>query len=95
MLKVLVVDDDEGLRTSVKAALAQTGHYTVDEAADGLQAVTKVRQGGYSLAIVDVDMPNLNGLDALKLMKDFDAGIIVIVMTAYSNIEDAVRAETR
>jgi len=92
MLRVLVVDDDQGLRTSVKAALVSTGLYEVEEAEDGLKAVTRVKQGGINLAILDVDMPNLNGLDALKAVKEFDPGIVVIVLTAYSNIEDAVRA---
>ncbi|MDZ4676143.1 MAG: sigma-54 dependent transcriptional regulator [Oligoflexia bacterium] len=92
MLKVLVVDDDQGLRTSVRAALSSANKFEIDEAADGLEAVTKVRAGGVSLVILDVDMPNLGGMDALKLIKEFNPGIIVIVLTAYSNIEDAVRA---
>jgi len=92
MFKVLVVDDDEGLRTSVKAALSSTGKYEIDEAVDGLEAVAKVRAGTYSLVILDVDMPNLNGIEALKFIKDHDPGIIVIILTAYSNIEDAVKA---
>ncbi|MBK9292889.1 MAG: sigma-54-dependent Fis family transcriptional regulator [Oligoflexia bacterium] len=92
MLKVLVVDDDQALRESVKAALSSTGKYIIDEAADGLQAVAKVRAGDYSLVFLDVDMPNLNGLDALKFIKEHDPAIIVIVLTAYSNVNDAVRA---
>ncbi len=92
MLKVLVVDDDQALRVSVKSALTSIGQYEIDEAADGLEAVAKVRAGQYSLVFLDVDMPNLNGLEALKFIKDHDPGIIVIILTAYSNIEDAVKA---
>jgi DNA-binding NtrC family response regulator len=92
MLNVLVVDDDQGLRTSVKAALESAGKYHIDEAVNGLEAVTKVRAGQYNLVILDVDMPELNGIDALKFIKTHNPAIIVIVVTAYSNIEDAVRA---
>ncbi len=92
MRNVLVVDDDQGLRTSVRAALDSTGKYRIDEAVNGLEAVTKVRAGQYSLVILDVDMPELGGIDALKFIKDHNAAIIVIIITAYSNIEDAVRA---
>jgi two-component system response regulator HydG len=92
MLNVLVVDDDQGLRTSVSAALNSTGKYHIDEAANGLEAVAKVRAGKYSLVILDVDMPELGGLDALKFIKDHNPAIIVIIVTAYSNIEDAVSA---
>jgi DNA-binding NtrC family response regulator len=92
MLKVLVVDDDSGLRSSLTSSLTAAGKFQVDEAADGLQAVAKVRAGGVNLVILDVDMPNLTGLEALKFIKDHDPRIIVIILTAYSNIEDAVRA---
>src|ERR1700722_14938014 len=92
MFKVLVVDDDQGLRTSVTGALSSTGKYEIDEAVDGLDAVTKVRAGNYSLVILDVDMPNLNGIDTLKFIKEHNPEIIVIILTAYSNIEDAVKA---
>jgi two-component system response regulator HydG len=91
MLNVLVVDDDQGLRTSVRSALEFTGLYKIEEAVDGLEAVTKVRAGKYSLVFLDVDMPQLNGIEALKFIKDHDASIIVIILTAYSNIEDAVK----
>ncbi|MCC6278356.1 MAG: sigma-54-dependent Fis family transcriptional regulator [Oligoflexia bacterium] len=91
MLKVLVVDDDAGLRTSLASSLASTKKFIVEEAEDGLKAVAKVRAGGISLVILDVDMPNLNGLEALKFIKEHDPRIIVIILTAYSNIEDAVR----
>ena len=92
MFKVLVVDDDQGLRTSVCAALGSTGKYEISEAVDGLDAVAKVRAGAFNLVILDVDMPNLTGIEALKFIKDHDPSIIVIILTAFSNIEDAVRA---
>lgn len=92
MRNVLVVDDDQDLRTSVRAALDSTGKYKIDEAINGLEAVSKVRAGQYSLVILDVDMPELGGIDALKFIKDHNPAIIVIILTAYSNIEDAVRA---
>lgn len=92
MLRVLVVDDDQGLRFSVCGSLAQSGSFEVDEASDGLEAVEKVRAQRYDLVILDVDMPRLNGLEALKLIKEHDPSIVVLIMTAYATIDDAVRA---
>ncbi len=94
MTKVLVVDDDSALRASVKSALAASGKYEIEEAADGLEAVAKVKKAGadYSLVILDVDMPQLNGLEALKFIKEHDPRIIVIILTAHSRLEDAVKA---
>ncbi len=94
MLKVLVVDDDQGLRLSVKSALAVTQRFEVDEAFDGVNAMEKVKAGTskYDIVILDVDMPRMNGLEALRQIKEFDPGIIVIVMTAHATLNDAVQA---
>lgn len=92
MLRILVADDDAGLRFSVREALSSIKSYEVEEAHDGLEAVEKVRAGRFDLVVLDVDMPRLSGLEALKLIKEFDPSIQVIIVTAYANIDDAVAA---
>ncbi len=92
MLRVLVVDDDQGLRFSVRETLAQAGGFEIDEAFDGLNAVEKIRASHYDLVLLDVDMPRLNGLEALKLIKEHDPSTVVLIMTAFASIDDAVRA---
>jgi DNA-binding NtrC family response regulator len=91
-LKVLVVDDDQGLRFSVREVLASMGNCEIDEAFDGMNALEKVKAEHYDLVLLDVDMPRLNGLEALKLIKEHDPSIIVLIMTAFASIDDAVRA---
>ncbi|WP_413292635.1 sigma-54-dependent transcriptional regulator [Bdellovibrio sp. HCB185ZH] len=94
MLKVLVVDDDQGLRLSVKTALTANQRFDVDEAFDGINAMEKIKAGTtkYDLVILDVDMPRLNGLETLRAIKEYDSGIIVMVMTAHATLNDAVQA---
>ncbi|OFZ18427.1 MAG: two-component system response regulator [Bdellovibrionales bacterium RBG_16_40_8] len=92
MMKVLVVDDDAGIRLSVKNSLQTIDRFQVDEAFDGINALEKVKVGAYNLVMLDVDMPRMNGLAALTAIKEFDPTIIVIIMTAYANINDAVKA---
>lgn len=92
MFKVLVVDDDQALRESVKHNLLKVNHYEVDEAFDGLDAVEKVKRTEYDIVMLDVDMPRLNGIGALKQIKEHNPGIICIVMTAYATIDSAVAA---
>lgn len=92
MLKVLVADDDQGLRMSVKSALSSTQRFSIDEAFDGVNAIEKIRAASYDIAILDVDMPRLNGLETLKQIKEHNPGIIVIVLTAFANIDHAVQA---
>lgn len=90
MLKILVVDDDAELRASVVSALKDI--YSLDEAVDGVDAIEKVKAGTYDLVMLDVDMPRMRGLECLKEIKAYDPSMIVVIMTAYANIKDAVEA---
>lgn len=91
MLKILVVDDDADLRLSVSSALSASD-CSVDQASDGEEAVLRVRTNKYDLVLLDVNMPKLTGMEALKEIKSYDPSIVVIVLTAFANIRDAVEA---
>lgn len=94
MLRVLVVDDDQGLRLSVKTALTSSNRFDVEEAFDGLNAIEKVKaaEKKFDVVILDVDMPRVNGLEALRLIKEHDPGIIVLMLTAHATLDNAVQA---
>jgi two-component system response regulator HydG len=94
MLKVLVVDDDAGLRISLGSSLHQTGRFQVEEAIDGVDAIEKVTaaNSNYNVIVLDVDMPRMNGLEALKKLKEHDPSLVILILTAHATIEDAVRA---
>ena len=92
MVKVLVVDDDSGLRMSVRSALeVQAGRFEIDEAFDGVNALEKIKLKRPDIVLLDVDMPRKNGLDTLNAIKEKDPSVIVIMMTAYATIEDAIK----
>lgn len=98
MLRVLVVDDDPGLRLSIKSALVTSDRFEVEEAWDGISALEKVKSiensgaKKFDVVILDVDMPRMNGLEALKQIKEHDPGIIVLILTAYATLDHAVQA---
>ena len=97
MLKVLVVDDDQALRFSVKTALENSKKYQVEEAFDGVNALEKIKSVDaskriYDIVILDVDMPRKNGLETLKAIKEHDPGIIVLMLTAHATVDTAVQA---
>ena len=92
MINVLVCDDDPGLRLSVKNTLESTGKFTADEAFDGINALDKIKAGSYNMVILDVDMPRMNGIKTLSAIKEMDPSMVVLIMTAYANINDAVTA---
>lgn len=97
MLKVLVVDDDQALRLSVRSALESAKKFSIEEAFDGVNALEKIKatpsgHRAFDIVILDVDMPRKNGLTALKEIKEIDPGIIVLVLTAHATVEVAVQA---
>ena len=75
------------LATAIKKA-----GYRVDEAADGNTAVERIRKQPYQLIITDLRLPTLSGLEILKIQKETDPTIPVLLMTAYGTIEEAVEA---
>ena len=91
MHKVLVVDDDKVLQQSVKQAL-EYHHFKVDVADNGKEAVGAVYREKYDLVVMDVNMPEMDGIEALVEIKKHDPSIIVLILTAYSNVTDAVKA---
>lgn len=89
--RILVVEDDLDLRENLVQAISSK-KYTVSYAIDGEEAFTSLKKQRCDLVLLDVNMPKLNGLECLKKIKELDPSIIVIVMTAFSTIEDAVVA---
>src|SRR5438128_2422169 len=75
------------LSTAIKRA-----GYQVDEAADGNIAAEKIRKQPYHLVITDLRLPTLSGIELLKIQKEIDPTIPVLLMTAYGTIEEAVEA---
>ena len=90
MINVLVVDDDSGLRLSVRSALEADPRFQVHEAFDGIDGLEKCKASSPAVVLLDVDMPRLNGAEALVQIKEHNPGTIVIMMTAYATLEQAV-----
>jgi len=91
-MRVLVVDDDDTLRLIVRSALEERS-YHVEEAEDGDEAVHKVATAGpFDAVILDVNMPRMSGLEALSKIRELSPTSFCLIMTAYSNIQDAVTA---
>lgn len=88
---VLVVDDEESVRKLLTAVLKKEG-YTVETAEDGRQAVEKARLIKPALVIMDIRMPNLDGLSAFKAIREENKEVLVILMTAFAAVETAVEA---
>jgi two-component system response regulator HydG len=91
MAKILIVDDQRNMRTTLAMMLRGTG-YEVDEAADGEQGADRGATGAYDVVLTDLRMGTKDGIDVLRSTKDTHPLTEVIVMTAYGTIESAVEA---
>ncbi len=91
MAEVLIVDDDNSLRDSLRKALEKEG-YSVSEASSGTAGLDKVRAEPPEVALVDLKMPDMSGLEVLKSLKATAPEVEVIMMTGFGTIETAVEA---
>jgi len=93
-MKVLVVDDFSTMRRIVKNLLKQLGFENIDEAEDGAQAYTKMKDGGYGFVVTDWNMPNMDGLDLLKKVRSDPAikDTPMLMVTAEAEKEKVITA---
>lgn len=82
MAKILLVDDAAFMRMMIKDTLSKSGYTDVYEAADGQIAVAKYEEVKPDLVIMDITMPNMDGLEALKAIKVNDPGAVVVMCSA-------------
>jgi CheY-like chemotaxis protein len=87
--RILVADDEEGIRESLGLILG--ADYELEFARDGEEALVKLKTDGFALALVDIKMPKLDGLEVLRQLKGA-LRIPVIVLTAYQSVELAKEA---
>ncbi|MHB2017928.1 MAG: response regulator [Candidatus Xenobia bacterium] len=89
--RILLVDDEKPFCLTLKKALEKKG-YQVEAAFDGKSAIEIAQRGTFDLMVVDVRMPDITGLDALKAVKEFQPRIEGIVVTGYASYEAPVNA---
>jgi DNA-binding NtrC family response regulator len=89
--KIIVVDDELSIRESLRGWLQQDG-YQVEIAASGPEALAKNAETRFDIMLIDVKMPEMDGLTLLQKIKETDADIAIVMMTAHGAIRDAVEA---
>jgi two-component system nitrogen regulation response regulator GlnG len=92
--RILVADDEESIRWVLSKALSKKG-FSVDLAANGSEALTLFRQHPYDMAVLDIKMPGVSGLELLSRFLEERPGTMVIIMTAETSMKNAVEAMKR
>jgi two-component system nitrogen regulation response regulator GlnG len=92
--RILVADDEESMRWVLSKALRKKG-FTVDLAKDGDEALELIQANGYDLAILDIKMPGISGLDLLDRVREMKSDLLMVIMTAEASMKNAVEAMKR
>jgi DNA-binding NtrC family response regulator len=90
-LRLLVVDDEPSIRTLLRAFLENRG-YAVETASGGIPAVEMVQQRSFDLVVLDMMLPDQDGLAILKQIKTIDENLSVLIMTGYGTVKTAIEA---
>lgn len=91
MITVLVAEDDAASRAYIQDAVESLG-FQCEVTCDGIEVVEAFRKSKPNIVLLDIQMPRKNGLEALYEIRQADANVIIIMMTAYGNEESAVQA---
>lgn len=91
---ILVIDDEPGMREGCRWVLSAEG-YAVELAKDGREGLEKLRSGAFEVALIDLKMPGVDGLDVLQAAREHAPDTVCIVITGYATLETAVEATKR
>ena len=93
--RVLIVDDAAFMRMMIKDILTKNGYEVAGEAVDGLDAIDKFKELSPDLTLMDITMPNMEGLQALKEIKKINTGAKVVMCSAMGQeamVVDAIKS---
>ena len=89
--RILVVDDDATFRMTTGALLEADGH-AIDTAADGQQAVVRLKEQRYDLMLVDLRMPGIDGIALVEALRLWGYGVPILMISGFGTVDSAVRA---
>jgi DNA-binding NtrC family response regulator len=89
--RILVVDDDESIKNSLAAILKNEG-YIVDVAESGNEAIKKSEVVLYNVALIDIRLPDMEGIELLTRMRDAVPKVRKIIITGYPSMQNAIKA---
>jgi DNA-binding NtrC family response regulator len=87
--RVLIVDDEERFRTTMGKLLAVRG-LDVGTVGSGKEALEELKKGSYDVIVLDIRMPEMGGIEALREIKRLDPKVEVIVLTGHASVDVAV-----
>ena len=92
--RILIVDDDENIRKVLTTILEDEG-YIIESVDTGKKAIERTKRKAYNLALIDIRLPDIEGIELLTRMKDTTPKMRKIIITGYPTIQNAIEAVNR
>ncbi len=92
--RILIIDDDEAIRRTLSTILEEKG-YIIDTAKSAEEAIKKSASAYYNLALIDIKLPDIEGIDLLNKLQEISPEMIKIILTGYPSLQNAVKAVNR
>jgi DNA-binding NtrC family response regulator len=89
MATILIIDDEEAIRNALRDIL-EMEDYDIEEAKDGIEALSKIKQKGYDAIICDIKMPKMDGMEVLERVQILSPDIPIIMISGHGDIDTAV-----
>lgn len=89
--KILIIDDDEDIVQSLSTLLSSIG-FVVDTAVTGEEAIKKSKQNVYNIALIDIVLPDMTGIDLLTKLEERTPKTRKVIITGYASLDNAVKA---
>ncbi|MFQ5904679.1 MAG: sigma-54-dependent transcriptional regulator, partial [Candidatus Binatia bacterium] len=90
-ITILLVDDESDFRATISDHLEEQG-YQVSSLASGQEAILAAQEREFDVALLDIKMPGIDGIDLLRMLKEIEPSVEVIMLTGHATVETAVRA---
>lgn len=90
--RILVADDEDALRSVLSSELEGEG-YSVKDAADGQQAISWLKKQEFDLILLDIKMPNVDGFEVLKFVKENHPKTKVVMLTGFADLKNAIESK--
>lgn len=88
---ILIVDDDAGVRKTLSSILSLEG-YVVETRENGKQALKAVEEACFDVALIDIQLPDIKGVDLLRRLKEKQPRMVRIIVTGYPSVDNAIKA---
>ncbi len=92
MIRLMIIDDEPSIGSMLEKALGRAGDIKITSFDNPLNALSRFRAGEYDGVLLDIMMPQRDGLSVLEELKAKDPGCVVVMMTAYSTLDKVLQS---